>query len=150
MMPDVPRFLILHTTRERESDMTRFLSSVLGLLALGFVTTVALADDKKADATGTWKWSVERNGQTFETTLKLKQDGDKLTGTITGRQGNETAIEEGKVKDGEVTFKVVREFNGNKITFDYKGKLDGDMIKGKTEFEREGEKMSRDWEAKRS
>src|SRR4051812_19198752 len=102
-----------------------------------------------ADATGTWKWSVERNGQTFETTLKLKQDGEKLTGTITGRQGNETEIEDGKVKDDAVSFTVTREFNGNKVVMKYQGKLSGDSIKGDIKFERDGEEQSRDWEAKR-
>jgi hypothetical protein len=31
----------------------------------------------------------------------------------------------------------------------YQGKVDGDTIKGKTERERNGQTMSRDWEAKR-
>jgi hypothetical protein len=117
----------------------------LGLvLVLGF-SVPALA----ADATGTWKWKVERNGNVFETTLKLKQDGEKLTGTITGRNNTETDIEEGKVAGETVSFKVTREFNGNKIIFNYEGKLSGDEIKGKTTFERNGESQSRDWDAKR-
>jgi hypothetical protein len=32
----------------------------------------------------------------------------------------------------------------------YKGKVEGDTTKGKVEFERQGEKMTRDWEAKKS
>jgi hypothetical protein len=102
-----------------------------------------------ADVTGTWKWSVERNGQTFETTLKLKQAGEKLTGTITGRQGSETEIEEGKVVGDTVSFKVTREFGGNKVVQAYQGKLSGDMIKGDIKFERNGETQTREWEAKR-
>src|SRR5262249_42265639 len=50
------------------------------VLALGWLAAAARADDKP-DPNGTWKWEVERNGQKFETTLKLKLDGDKLTGT---------------------------------------------------------------------
>ena len=49
-----------------------------------------------ADATGTWKWTVERDGNTIETTLKLKQDGEKLTGTIRGRQGGERRSSRGR------------------------------------------------------
>ena len=131
--------------------MTRrgFLSLSLGLLAGLLLATPARSDDKTA--TGTWKWSfTTQNGDTRETTLKLKQDGEKLTGTITGRNNQETDIEDGKVKDGEVSFTVTREFNGNKFVMKYHGKLDGDTIKGKTEFERDGETRSRDWEAKRS
>lgn len=121
---------------------------IRGLLtvALMCVAVPALA----ADPTGTWKWSVERNGQTFETTLKLKMEGEKLTGTISGRNNTETAIEDGKVDGDDVSFKVTREFNGNKFVQMYKGKLSGDTLKGKVEFERNGETRSRDWEAKKS
>jgi hypothetical protein len=44
---------------------------------------------------------------------------------------------------------VVREFNGNKFTIKYSGTVSGDTIKGKSEFERDGETQSREWEAKR-
>lgn len=120
-------------------------------LAFGGLVATAQADDK-ATVTGTWKWEFKRNnGETAEVTLKLKQDGEKVTGTITGRNNTETEIKQGKVtKDGEVTFEVIREFGGNAITQKYKGKLEGDKIKGKIESEREGQAQSRDWEAKRS
>ena len=62
----------------------------------------------------------------------------------------ETAIEDGKYKDGEISFKVTRERNNQKIISKYSGKMTGDTIKGKMEFDRGGETMSRDWEAKRS
>jgi len=121
------------------------------MAALGMVVVLAMgAPALAADATGTWKWSVERNGNTFESTLKLKQDGSTLTGTITGRQGNETAIEDGKVVNETVSFKVTREFNGNKIVMSYEGKVAADSIKGTTKFERDGETQSREWEAKRA
>jgi hypothetical protein len=118
----------------------------LVIVALLCVAAPALA----ADPTGTWKWSVERNGQTIETTLKLKLEDKKLTGTISGRNNTETAIEDGKVDGDDVSFTVTREFNGNKFVQKYNGKLSGDTIKGKVEFERQGEKMTRDWEAKKS
>ncbi|HJT77923.1 MAG TPA: hypothetical protein VJ739_12040 [Gemmataceae bacterium] len=115
---------------------------------IGAASPVRAAD--AASPTGTWKWSTtNNNGQTRETTLKLKQDGDKLTGTISGRNGQETPIEDGTYKNGEVSFKVTRERNGQKFTSTYTGKVEGDTLKGKREFERNGEKQSRDFEAKR-
>jgi len=122
------------------------------LLAVGLAGSALAAVNSKADATGTWKWTVTtQNGQTFEPVLKLKQEGEKLTGTISGRAGgNDVEIQDGKFKDDEVSFKVVRERNGQTFTQMYKGKVEGDTIKGKIEFERNGEKQSRDWEAKRS
>jgi hypothetical protein len=118
-------------------------------VAFSGVTTVARAADK--GATGTWTWTVNRNGQDFTTTLKLKADGEKLTGTVKGTQGNETAIKDGKVtKEGAVSFTVERERNGTTFVIKYAGKLEGDSIKGKTEMTRNGEPVSRDWEAKRA
>ena len=118
-----------------------------GFVAVALVCTAAPA--LAADPTGTWKWTVERGGQTRETTLKLKVEAGKLTGTISGRE-NDTPIEDGKVDGDDISFKVTREFNGNKVVQTYKGKLSGDTIKGKVEFERNGEAQSRDWEAKKS
>ena len=60
-----------------------------------------------------------------------------------------TKIDDGTYKDGEVSFTVTRERNGNKFTTKYKGKVSGDAIKGKIESERNGQKNERDWEAKR-
>jgi len=131
-------------------SMTRLLTTLATICLLSFLAAPAHAADHDAKATGTWTWSFTgQNGQSRETTLKLKQDGEKLTGKISGRNGSETDIEDGKVSGDEISFKVTREFNGNKFTSKYSGKVSGDSIKGKSEFERNGETRSRDWEAKR-
>ena len=126
-------------------------------LATALLVGAVSAQDKPADkkdkpnAAGTWKWSqTGQGGQTFETTAKLKQDGEKLTGSATGRGGTDSTIEDGTIKNEEVTFKIVRERNGQKVTAKYKGKIQGDTIKGTVETERDGQTRSREWEAKRS
>jgi hypothetical protein len=121
------------------------LASVLVFVALvGF----AQAADK-ADPTGTWKWSFKLKDQTRDVTLKLQLDGDKLTGSMPGRNNQETKIEDGTFKDGEVSFTITRERNNQKFTSKYKGKVDGDTIKGTIESQIDGQTRSRDWEAKR-
>jgi hypothetical protein len=124
--------------------MNRLVVAALVLAVAG----VARAEDKP-NPTGTWKWSVTFGDQKRDFTLKLKLDGDKLTGGFIGPDGKETPIEDATYKDGEAAFKVTRERDGNKFTVKFKGKVSGDTIKGKTEFERNGETQSRDWEAKR-
>ena len=52
-------------------------------------------------------------------------------------------------KDGDVSFTITRERNGQEFTVKYKAKIDGDTLKGTTEFTANGESRSRDWEAKR-
>ena len=78
----------------------------------------------------------------------MKLDGDKLTGSISAQ--NDTNIEDGKLDGDQISFKVTREFNGNKVVMKYSGKIDGDAIKGKIESERDGQPTSRDWNAKRA
>jgi hypothetical protein len=113
-------------------------------LALGLAGLTA-AQDKKNDPTGTWKWETERGGQKRETVLKLKLDGDKLTGTITAGRGKDqptdVKIEDGKFKDGEVTFTVTREFNDQKRVTKYAAKVDGDTMKGTATSEAKRDKV---------
>jgi hypothetical protein len=120
------------------------------LVFAGLVGLAQAADEKaKPDPTGTWKWSTTFNDQKRETTLKLKMEGDKLTGVVLGRDNAETKIDDAAFKDGTVSFAVTRERNGQKFTTKYKGKLDADTIKGTAESERNGQTRSREWEAKR-
>jgi hypothetical protein len=124
------------------------------LLAIALLTIGTAV--QAADATGTWNWTRpgRNGGPDQKMTLKLKVDGEKLTGTLSspGRDGavTETAIAEGKVKGEDVSFTVTREFNGNKMVSKYSGKVSADTIKGKIESERNGQAQSRDWEAKRA
>jgi hypothetical protein len=120
-------------------------------LVVAFVGVAGLARaEDKSDPNGTWKWTINFGNQSREVTLKLKQDGDKLTGTITaGRDNKETPIEDGQYKDGNASWKVTRERDGNKFVIKYSGKITGDTLKGKMEFERMGETRSVDFDAKR-
>jgi len=103
-----------------------------------------------ADATGTWKWTTTFNNQTRESTLKLKQEGDKLTGVYVGGMSNtETPIEDASIKGDTISFKVTRERNGQKATTKYTGTLKDDTITGKSERDRDGQSQSTDWVAKR-
>jgi hypothetical protein len=109
--------------------------------------SMARADDKSSP-NGTWKYTTERNGQTIDVTFKLKAEGEKVTGTVTVMD-METKIEDGAIKDGEISFKVIRQAGDNKFEIKYKGKVTGDVFKGKRELERDGQTNSREFEAKR-
>jgi hypothetical protein len=82
-----------------------------------------------ADVTGKWTAQVPgRGGQTRETTFNFKVDGEKLTGTISGMQGD-IPISDGKVKGDDISFIVTMSFGGNDVKMNYKGKVSGDEIK---------------------
>lgn len=103
---------------------------------------------KAADATGTWKWTMEFNGNSVERTIKLKQEGGKLSG-VSMFNDTETPIAEGKVTGNEVSFQVTRERNGEKFTVNYQGTLEGDTLKGKIKGAMGGQEREFDWNAKR-
>ena len=111
------------------------------------VAGLARAEDKP-NPTGTWKYTADVNGQSIEVTIKLKLEGDKLTGSVSVLD-METKIEDSKYNDGEVSFTVHPEVNGNKFTIKYRGKIKGDTFKGKRELERDGQTNTREFEAKR-
>ena len=103
----------------------------------------------KGDPTGTWTWTAPgRDGQMQQRSATLKREGDKVTGTMSGRNGDQP-IEEGKIKEGEVSFRVVREREGRKMTQQFLGKIDGDAIKGTITINRGDGERSVPWEAKR-
>ena len=140
------------TVSDKGRNMHKMVLMMIGvLIGLTLTSSRVVAEDKdKIDPTGTWKWEVTFNDQKREQTLKLKLENDKLTGVMIGRDNAETAIEDAKLVKDEISFKYVRERNGQKSTSVYKGKIAGEKIKGKIEGERNGEKTERDWEAARS
>ena len=88
-----------------------------------------------ADVSGKWTYSMQgRDGTPREVSITLKQEGNTLTGSVPGMgrggQGGEpTQITNGKVDGDKVTFDVVREFNGNKMTTKYEGTVSGSDMK---------------------
>jgi alpha-galactosidase len=94
--------------------MRRFLPALAILLAQ---TVYA------ADFTGHWL-SVRKtsDGQTHETSLWLKADGDQLSGYLTGRDESEP-ISEGKVAGNEISFVIVRDEFGKEGRILYHGSI---------------------------
>jgi hypothetical protein len=120
--------------------MKRFML-IIAILGFSAFATSAVEIDA-----GTWKWSL--TGQNGETILKLKQDGENLSGSYTNQFGK-AEITDGSLKEGDITFKVKREFNGQPFVISYSGKLSGDKIIGKCEFQVNGDTRALKWEAKR-
>jgi hypothetical protein len=104
-------------------------------LATGLLFTwcvVALA----AGIDGKWTGQVEGPQGMMDITFVFKSEGEKLTGTLTNSFG-EAALSDGSIKGDAVAFKVTREFNGNKFTLKYTGKLSGNELKLTRTFEGE-------------
>jgi hypothetical protein len=117
-------------------------------LVLG-LCSIAGARDAKADAAGTWKCEYEIGGQKRESTLVIKKDGDKLTGTMIFQDKQEAKLKDLKFEDGALTFSLERAVMDNKFTVEYKLKVEGHKLKGKAAVDVGGEKREFDFEGKR-
>jgi hypothetical protein len=121
-----------------------------------FFAVAAFAAD--ASPAGTWKWmqAGRQGGAGSERKIKIENKDGKLTGAMLPYESPmgampETPLKDLTVKDGVVSFGVVRDFGGQSVTIKYQGKLEGDTIKGSSEFPgfNGGEPRKSDWEAKR-
>ena len=118
--------------------------SIVVLTLIAAFAFVALA----ADVTGKWIAQVPgREGQTRAVTYTFQQDGETLTGTMSGRQGQEIPIADGKVSGDTISFTVTMTFGDNTVKQIYTGKIAGDEI----QFKREGgQGPAREFTAKRA
>jgi hypothetical protein len=102
--------------------MLRKLALALLFVTLGTVTALA------ADLTGKWSATVETPRGTQNITFDFKADGATLTGKVSSPRGD-SDITDGKIDGANVSFSQVVNFNGNVMTINYTGKVDGDTIK---------------------
>jgi hypothetical protein len=127
--------------------MKRPMTTAMALIVLTLAGATVAED--KANPTGTWTWKF--SNQTGIHTLKLKLDGEKLTGSIKNYQNDlKTPIEDAAYKDGMVSFKhTYKARDGQKMVASYTGTVTEDTIKGTIEFKHPDRTRSIDWEAKR-
>jgi hypothetical protein len=115
----------------------KFRTLLMLVAALGLFTVSAFA----AAIDGKWTATTEGQNGPMTTTFTLKADGDKLTGTITGRNG-EAPIEDGKIDGNNVSFVRTMERNGEKMQMKYTGTLAGDELKLKVTTPRGDREMT--------
>ena len=99
-----------------------------------------------ATLTGQWVMSLDISGMGAATpTLDLRQDGEKISGTYTGRYG--TYPLQGTLKDRTLTFAFTMSAEGTDVTMSFAGEVAGDgSLKGTAEIPGLG---SATWTAKR-
>ena len=96
------------------------------LLAASLFFALSTAAALAADFNGKWTADVpSRQGGTMTTTFTLTVADGKVTGSM-GSQMGDAPISNGKVDGDNISFDVVREFNGNSITLKYAGKAQAD------------------------
>jgi hypothetical protein len=113
------------------------MKTLLCLLMLAALAGVAMAD---INVTGKWSGSfnpTDSNGETKEQTalLVLKQSGSDITGTVGPNEGEQFAIQKGKIEGDKIT--LVVDHDGSTMTFNLV--LADDRITGEAQMSHDGE-----------
>jgi hypothetical protein len=84
---------------------------------------------------GLWKITLTmEDGQKVQPALRLKKEGGKLSGTYLGTAGKELPLNDLLFKNGELSFQVADNIDGDKVRLRYTGKLAGETLKGTVTF----------------
>ncbi len=84
-----------------------------------------------AGVAGSWILVIRSPRGTQESVLKLEKTGDKYVGAITDPRGQVQPIQDVEYKDGNLSFEIVGERQGQKFALAYSAKVTGDLLKGK-------------------
>ncbi len=82
-----------------------------------------------ADANGKWNLMLEAQGQKIPVTLMLKQDGDKVTGSLESMLGKGD-ISGGKVSGSKFVGTSKTQIQGQDVELNINGTINGDAMKG--------------------
>jgi hypothetical protein len=81
-----------------------------------------------ADVTGNWSAQIaDQSGNNITINYTFKQDGTKLTGTVTG-PGGDLPIQEGKVEEDKISFNVTFDGGNGAMKVGNKGTIKGEEI----------------------
>ncbi len=121
------------------------LFSVLSLFILALVVLSLSAQE--IDVTGDWELTSVFRGEERTQDVHFKQEGEKLTVTMTrpGPMGGEITAE-GTVKGNEIEWSATMSTQRGEFTISYKGKIEGDTMSGEV---RMGDRGPVEWKAKR-
>jgi len=90
---------------------------------------LSLAPVLSAAPTGHWLATQKSpDGQTRETSLWLKADGETLTGYMTAPNQDAAALSNGKISGNDISFSVVRDYFGEERKTDYTGTFTNEAL----------------------
>ena len=110
------------------------LAAVLTCLVAASALPAYAQEAPKQDAqaavnvTGVWDMSVETPNGTIDNVATLKQEGEKLTGTLASQMG-EIAME-GTVVGNEIKWVLNIDMGGQQVAIAFAGKVDGESMAG--------------------
>ncbi|HEY0550132.1 MAG TPA: hypothetical protein VGF13_11075 [Verrucomicrobiae bacterium] len=127
----------------------KFVKTVSLFAACG-LSLIAAEQTSKSPLHGMWQWKFTMpDGSEVSPVVKFRTKDGELVGTSRFRLGSEKPLANIKLKGSDVSFDVVRDYEGEKVVTHYSGKLSGNAITGKITSKSHGEEQAYDWDAKR-
>jgi hypothetical protein len=118
-------------------------------LKLLFASAAAAALLAAANPSGRWMAEFQGpQGNTVHSVMSFKVEGETLTGTVEGPRGGQTPITDGKIQGDELTFAVIRHWQGVDFRTIYHGTIKRDVIHF-TVTREGGDGLTREFDAKR-
>src|SRR5262245_2417252 len=119
--------------------MRNFVLSVIAAASVAVASAQTPSKPAPVNITGKWTVSLQLEQINATPTVEFKQDGEKLTGTYTGRYGQFPF--EGKIKDRALQFVVKMTAEGTDVQMAYSGEVapDSQSIKGTVALAEMGE-----------
>jgi len=94
----------------------------LGLLVFAMlVVMLAALPARAADVDGKWKGSLDTPMGAVDVNFTFKADGPTLNGTMSGPDGGDVAIKNGKIDGDKISFVVSLDFGGMAFDLNYTG-----------------------------
>jgi hypothetical protein len=87
-----------------------------------------------ADVDGKWSGSIDTPMGAVTVNFSFKADGPALTGTMSGPDGGDIAIKNGKVDADKISFVVTLDFGGMMFDLNYTGVVKPDNIAMTADF----------------
>jgi hypothetical protein len=101
-------------------------------LVLASVLLAATFAAAQSSVAGAWKLNFQTDQGAVDADLTLKQDGEKVTGSLTSPQGE--APLEGTFKGGKLVLSMSIDAGGQALTITFDGALEKDTLKGNVDF----------------
>jgi hypothetical protein len=94
----------------------------LGLMVFAMlVVMLAALPARAADVDGKWKGSLDTPMGAVDVNFTFKADGAALNGTMSGPDGGDIAIKNGKIDGDKISFVVSLDFGGMAFDLNYTG-----------------------------
>ena len=104
--------------------MKKMLLSLFVMLTLVLVAAPARA----ADVDGKWTGSLDTPMGAVNVNFNFKAEGPALTGTMSGPDGGDIAIKNGKIDGDKISFVVSLDFGGMAFDLNYTGVVAKDSV----------------------